>query len=134
MRVARMVWSPLGLVIILLVGMIPVYWPLLPVLSGTLFPVTSKVEFVDVHEVDGGLSVRLKFEKRLDCAYVGAVVDENGLPIDFYPMSGGTPISLPTGERVSRPWFVGATDLKDIRLRWVHSCNPFFQTVTVGYP
>ena len=130
-----MVWSWPGAIAILLVAMLPVYGPLVPVIEGEVAPVTSKVEFVDVTPLaSGGFTVRMRFTKYRDCEYLGATLDANGMPVDFAPVAGGTPETLSTGERLSRPWFVGATSLDGLRLRWSHRCNPFWTTITVVYP
>jgi hypothetical protein len=127
-------WSwpgTIGLFVILAVVML---MPIMPTADGLLFPVTSKVEFVDIRPVEGGMSVRMKFNKLRDCEYLGVTIDRDGVGIDFEPISGGEPMTLPTGQRLSRPWFVGTGNLDGIRLRWVHRCVIWFNTVTQGYP
>ena len=121
-----------AVLIVLLV--LPIVWPLLPVLDGTLFPVTTKVQFIDVRPVDGGMSVRMQFVKKRDCQLIGQGVDREGIPIQFEPISGEEPITLPSGLRVSRPWFIGTDSLDGVRLIWVHRCSAWFTTITIGYP
>lgn len=133
-RVISATWSWPITVALLVLLMASIFGPLLPVLEGTFFPVTSKVEFVDPQAVQDGLIVRMKFTKYRDCEYLGVAADRDGISVDLEPVAGGLPITLPTGERLSRPWKIGTTDLKGVRLRWVHRCNPFFTTVTIGYP
>lgn len=130
----RVTWSWPVTIILLVMGMLPLYGPLMPTIDGSLLPVTSKVQFVDVHPVEGGLSVRLQFKKLRDCEFLGVTADRDGVSVPFDPVAGGLPITLPTGDRVSRPWLLGTTDLDGIRIRWVHRCNVYYTTVTVGYP
>ena len=134
-RVIMVTWTWQVIAILFFLVMLPIWVPLMPVIEGTLFPVTGKVAFVDVHPVDGGLSVRLQFTKLRDCEYLGVAADRDGISVDFYPVAGGLPITLPTGDRLSRPWKIGTTNLEGVRLRWVHRCvSPFWTVWTIGYP
>lgn len=129
-------WSPLGIAITLLILGSPSWVPALPSIVGWVFPVTSKVDFLDIQKVEGGLTVRMSFTKLNEaCELRGQALDIGGVPITFERVDGGTPIQLPSGKRVSGPWFVGADDVKGVRLRFVHTC-PFvpFPIITVGYP
>lgn len=134
MRLPGLVWSPIGATILMALLMLPIYGPMLPTIEGGLWPVTGKVEFIGVTEVDGGVTARLKYTKYRDCEYLGASLDANGMPVDFEPVAGGEPITVGTGERLSRPFFIGTKDLAGLRLRWLHRCSPYWLTVTVGYP
>ena len=134
MRLPQMVWTWPGATIVLMLLMLPIYGPMIPVVEGGLFPVTGKVEFIEVHPVEGGVSVRMKYTKLRDCEFIGVALDDNGFPVTFDPVAGGAPLTLPTGDRLSRPWLVGADTVDGLRLRWVHRCNPFWTTITVGYP
>ena len=110
--------------------------PLMPPIDGTLAPVTSKVTFIEQRAVDNGLVVRMRYVKNRDCELVGVTMDRHGVPIEFDPVAGSENrlTTRGTGLQVSREWFIGADKLDDIRLRFIHRCNPLWLTVTVVYP
>lgn len=130
----RLTWAWPSVVLLLFFALLPVYGPIMPAIEGALLPVTSKVMFKDIMPVERGLAVRMQFTKLRDCEYLGVTADRDGRSVDFEPIAGGPPITLPAGDRLSRPWRIGVTDLEGIRLRWVHRCGPWWTTVTVGYP
>jgi hypothetical protein len=129
-------WSWPVTVLLLVVTLMPLYGPLLPPLEGQFLPVTSKVRFVDVIEVDGGLRTRMSYTKLRDCQILGVSMDRNGMPVEFEPVVGSTDslVTRGTGPQISREWFVGASKLDDVRLRWIHRCNPLWTVVTVAFP
>lgn len=133
-RAMQIAWSFPGTFLLFLLLLLPGFSSVIPTLEGSLFPVTSKVEFVQITPVDGGLTARMKFTKYRDCEFLGVAADRDGISVSFEPVAGELPLTLPTGERLSRPWALGSPDFKGIRLRWVHRCNPYWTTVTVGYP
>jgi len=120
----------------LLLAMIPIWGPLLPPLEGQLLPVTSKVKFIEQMPVEGGLNVRMSYQKLRDCQILGVSMDKNGVPIEFEPVVGSidTLVTRGTGPQISRLWFVGNDNVDDVRLRWIHRCGPWWTTVTVAYP
>lgn len=134
--ILKVTWSWPGTIALLVLLMFPLYAPLFPRIEGALLPVTGKIVFVEITLAPDGISTiaRMQFEKLRDCEYLGVTADRAGEPVSMEPVSGGAPISLPAGKRLSRPWLFGTLDLADIRIRWVHRCNPFWTTVTVGYP
>jgi len=129
-------WSWPGTIALLFLILFPIYAPLLPVIEGQLLPVTGKIEFVDEGlSADGkSTTLRMKFEKLRDCEYLGVTADQSNGPLDFAPVSGSTPITVATGERISQLWRIGTSHLDGVRIRWAHRCNPYWITVTVGYP
>lgn len=134
MLLPRVVWTWPGATTLLILVMVIIFWPLMPVLEGWAFPVTGKISFVDVVQTDGGLSARMKFNKFRDCEFLGVSADRDDVPIAMDPIHGGFPITLPTGQRLSRPWLIGTDSLEGIRVRWVHRCSPYWTTITMGYP
>jgi hypothetical protein len=130
----RITWSWPGTIVLFVILTVVMLTPVMPTADGMFFPVTSKVEFLDIKPVEGGLSVRMKFNKLRDCEFLGVTIDREGVGIDFEPLIGGEPMTLPTGQRISRPWFIGTTNIDGIRLRWVHRCVIWWNTVTQGYP
>lgn len=133
-RLMEITWAWPTVILLLFFVLLPIYGPLMPVIEGQFLPVTSKVVFKNVTPVEGGLSVRMQFEKLRDCEFLGVTADRDGISVDFEPINGGLPITLPAGDRLSRPWLLGSTDLEGIRLRFTHRCGPWWITVTVGYP
>lgn len=129
-------WTWPVMILLLIIAMIPVYGPLMPPIDGTLAPVTSKVTFIEQRAVDNGLVVRMRYTKNRDCEFVGVTMDRRGVPIEFDPVQGSKNrlTTRGTGLQVSREWFIGADKLDDIRLRFIHRCNPLWLTVTVVYP
>jgi len=134
--VIRFTWSWPVLLALLTLILFPLYAPLFPTVEGRVMPVTGKIVFVDVHPGPDGKStlLRMKYEKLRDCELLGVTADHGGDPLDFDRVDGGPPITVPTGWRISGVWRISVTDLSGIRIRWVHRCNLFWTTVTVGYP
>ena len=130
-------WTWPTMVLLLILGMTPLVAPMMPQIDGHLFPVTSKVQFVNVKEVEGGLTVQMQYEKLRDCEYLGTTLtSSDGLPIPFAPaaVNASQPDTKATGQQLSRRWLVGASSLEGVRLRWVHRCQPFWITITDAYP
>lgn len=129
-------WSWPAILTLLFFAMLPIWGPLMPPLEGALFPVTTKVKFVNVKAVEGGLVLRMSYVKLRDCQILGVSMDKNGVPIEFEPVAGSVDVltTRGTGSQISREWFVGTDDVSDVRLRWAHRCNPFWIVVTIAYP
>lgn len=133
-HILEVAWGWPVVVLLLFFALLPVYAPLMPSLEGAIRPVTSKIDFVDVKPYEDGLSLRMHYFKLQDCVYRSASADKDGVFVSFVPIAGGEPATYPTGERLSQPWKIGTTNLGDIRIRWVHECHPYWDTVTIGYP
>lgn len=121
---------------LLIAAMLPVWGPLLPPIDGALAPVTSKVTFVGVTRVEGGLTARMSYVKNRECEILGVSMDRGGVPIEFSPVTGSSDrlVTRGTGPQISRVWFIGDDNLEGLRLRFVHRCSPLWITVTVAYP
>lgn len=124
------------MIALLITAMIPIYGPLIPPIEGALWPVTTKVAFIDARPVDGGMAVRMSYTKLRDCEIIGVSMDRKTIPVEFDPIDGSTAklTTRGTGPQISREWFVGSDSLDDLRLRFIHRCNPLWLTVTVAYP
>ena len=129
-------WTWPMVIILLVLSMLPAWGPLLPPLEGAILPVTTKVKFINVKPVDGGLAVRMSYQKLRDCQILGVSMDKNNVPIEFEPLVGSvdTLVTKGTGPQISREWFVGVDSVVGIRLRWIHRCGPWWTTVTVAFP
>lgn len=129
-------WSWPAVLTLLFLAMIPIWGPLTPPLEGQLLPVTTKVKFINTRPVEGGVILRMSYEKMRDCQILGVSMDKNGVPIEFEPVAGSLDVltTRGTGPQISREWFAGTDKLDDVRLRWVHRCNPLFTTVTLAFP
>jgi hypothetical protein len=129
-------WTWPMVLTLLFLAMIPVWGPLLPPLEGALAPVTTKVAFIQQTPVEGGLNVRMSYEKLRDCQILGVSMDKNGVPVEFEPVVGSVDalVTRGTGPQISRLWFVGNDNVTDVRLRWIHRCSPLWTVVTVAYP
>ena len=132
--IMRATWSWPSITLLLIVALFPFYGSQFPRFDGWLFPVTGKMTFSDVRPADGGVTVRLSYTKLRDCEYLGASMDHEGVSVDFYPVDGGVPTTLATGQHVSRPWFIGSPTVDGLHLRFVHRCNPLYTTVSDVYP
>lgn len=134
--VLSVTWSWPITLLLLFFAMLPIWGPLMPPLDGMVWPVTDKVRFTNQVAVDGGLNVRMAYNKLRDCQIIGVSMDNNGVPVDFEPVAGSidTLSTRGTGPQISRLWFAGTDDLKGVRLRWIHRCNPLWETVTVAFP
>ena len=78
----------------------------------------------------------MRYVKNRDCEIVGLALDRHGVPIEMDPVqnSKNRLTTRGTGLQVSREWFIAADSLDDMRLRFIHRCNPLWLTVTVAYP
>ena len=54
-------WTWPVVICLLVLAMIPIWGPLMPPLDGTVWPVTSKVNFVDQQPTEGGLLARMSY-------------------------------------------------------------------------
>lgn len=129
-------WTWPVTIILLIIAMIPVYGPLMPPIDGALWPVTSKVTFIEQRATEGGVIIRMRYVKNRDCELAGLALDRHGVPIEMDPVqnSENRLTTRGTGLQVSREWFIAADSLDDMRLRFIHRCNPLWLTVTVAYP
>lgn len=132
----RLVWTWPGALAVLILAMLPVWGPLVPPLEGAVWPVTSKVTFVEQKLVAGGFTVRMSYNKLRDCEIIGVSMDRNGVPIEFEPVNGSVDklTTRGTGPQISREWFIGSDRIDELRLRFIHRCSPFWTTVTIAFP
>lgn len=129
-------WTWPVIIGLLVLAMIPIWGPLMPPLEGAIAPVTTKVTFIDVKAVEGGLTARMSYTKNRDCEIVGVSLDRNGVPIDFQPVTGSLDklTTRGTGPQISREWFIGSDNTDGLRLRWIHRCHFLWTTVTIAFP
>ena len=124
------------MIVLFVLAMLPIYGPLLPPLEGAVWPVTSKVSFVNAAPTEGGLTARMSYTKLRDCEIIGVSLDRNGVPIEFEPVAGSLEAltTRGTGPQISRQWFIGADSTDGLRLRFIHRCSPWWMTVTIAFP
>lgn len=129
-------WTWPVVICLLVLAMIPIWGPLMPPLDGTVWPVTSKVTFVDQQPTEGGLLARMSYTKNRDCEIIGVSLDRAGVPIEFEPVAGSLEAltTRGTGPQISRQWFIGADSTDGLRLRFIHRCSPWWMTVTIAFP
>ena len=140
-------------VVLLLAAMLPFYGPLMPTIEGGLLPVTTSIVFVDpvtrlpLLDAAGeqivpltadpadptSILVRFTFTKLRACEYLGTNAQIKGITVDFESASAPSGTRLP-GQITSPVWRLHATSLKDLEVRFIHRCNPFWLTVTKAYP
>lgn len=129
-------WTWPAVIVLFVLAMLPIYGPLLPPLEGAVWPVTSKVSFVNAAPTEGGLTARMSYTKLRDCEIIGVSLDRNGVPIEFEPVAGSLEAltTRGTGPQISRQWFIGADSTDGLRLRFIHRCSPWWMTVTIAFP
>jgi hypothetical protein len=129
-------WSWPAVIVLLFLAMLPIYGPLIPPLEGMIAPVTSKVTFIQQTPVEGGMTVRMNYNKLRDCEILGVSMDRNGVPIEFEPVVGSLDslVTRGTGPRISRQWLIGSDSTDGLRLRFIHRCSPWWMTVTIAFP
>lgn len=130
-------WTWPVMIALLMLALLPIYGPLMPGIEGRFLPVTTKIEFLNMTPVQGGIAAQMKYVKTRECEYLGTTADNimSGEPIDFYPYLGAQPVGTwATGQHISRPWFIGAPSLDGVRIRWLHRCSPLWLTVTQAFP
>ncbi len=124
-------WASVTILVLLL--LLPVYGQLMVYAEGQAFPVTSKIELLDVSPVEGGTQLRFRYEKQRPCELVGTSWSVNGSLVDFYSV-GGSPGTRSPGKQTSRVWYVGATDLAGSEVYFWHRCSPLWLVATKVYP
>ena len=72
-------WTWPVVICLLVLAMIPIWGPLMPPLDGTVWPVTSKVTFVDQQPTEGWLLARMSYTKNRDCEIIGVSLDRDRL-------------------------------------------------------
>jgi len=129
-------WSWPAVLTLLFLAMLPIWGPLLPPIEGAVWPVTSKVSFVEQSSTQDGITTRMSYVKNRDCEIIGVSMDRLGVPVEFQPVSGSLDklSTRGTGPQISRQWFIGDTNLEGLRLRFLHRCSPLWITVTLAYP
>ena len=123
---------------LLLLGfaMLPIWGPLIPPIEGAIWPVTSKVIFVNQMPAEGGMTARMSYVKYRDCEILGVSLDRAGVPVEFEPVVGSSDnlVTRNTGPQLSRRWFIGDDKVDGLRLRFTHRCSLWWTTVTVAFP
>ena len=134
-QLLELVWSWPFTFMLLVFALLPVYAPLMPTLEGLVRPVTGKIDFVDVQPFeDGWISFRMHYFKLQDCNFKSLTADIDGAYVPLVLVSGSVPATFPTGERVSQVWKLAAPNLDNLRIRWLHECHPYWNTITTAYP
>lgn len=150
MRLVHRVWSWPGATALIILAMLPVYGPLMPNIEGKLWPVTTRIEFVDpvtleplfdtttgaqriplTPDPDDPASIFVKFNytKIRGCTYVSTEAKQHGVHVDFEVTEapGGTRIP---GRQVSQRWRLHTVDFAELEVYFIHQCNPYWQTYT----
>lgn len=121
--------------LLLLLVTLPVYGPFVGPFDGTIFPVTSKVEIVDLTATpDGKVQFRFSYKKLRFCELAGVRLDIDGKTVDFAPLGSSPSYTRPTGNQVSRIWEADTPTLADAEMWFFHRCNPAWLTVTKVVP
>ena len=123
-------WASVTILVLLL--FLPVYGPFMVYAEGSAFPVTSKIELLDVVPVEGGTSLRFRYTKLRPCEFVGTARTINGSLVDFYS-TGGSPNTRSPGRQTSRTWFLASSDLTGSEVYFWHRCSPMWLTATKVY-
>ena len=127
-------WASVAVLVLLL--FLPVYGQVMAYAEGTVFPVTSKIELLDVVPVEGGTNLRFRYAKLRPCELVGTSWSINDSIVDFHAVGGPAGTRSP-GYQTSRLWFVDATDLTDLtgsQVTFWHRCSLLWLTATKVYP
>ena len=130
-------WTWPAVIALLVFAMLPIWGPLMPPLEGALWPVTSKVTFINQATTpEGGTLARMSYVKNRDCEIIGVSMDRAGLPVDFEPVAGSLDnlTTRGTGPQISRQWLIGDDSIQGLRLRFIYRCHPLWTTVTIVYP
>lgn len=132
-------WSWPAVYTSLTILILAVFGPWIGTVDGALFPVTTKVELLNIEAgPDGTTLFRMSFEKTRPCTLIGVTMTRNRVSIPASAVAGGAPPgTLATGPRLSQQWQVfGPPPLEDnFGIVWAHAC-PFapWTTYTVAYP
>jgi hypothetical protein len=130
-------WTWPAVIALLVFAMLPIWGPLMPPLEGALWPVTSKVAFINQAATpEGGMLARMSYVKNRDCEIIGVSMDRAGLPVDFEPAAGSLDnlITRGTGPQISRQWLIGDDSIQGLRLRFIYRCHTLWTTVVIVYP
>lgn len=124
-------WASVAVLVLLL--FLPVYGQVMTYAEGTVFPVTSKIELLDVSPSEGGTQLRFRYAKLRPCELVGTSWAINGDLVDFHVVGGAAATRSP-GYQTSRIWYVDAPDITGSEVTFFHRCNALWLTATKVYP
>lgn len=124
-------WSMVAIAIMLVFPM----WPVFSNIEGSLFPVTTKLQYVKETPTDTGTLVYVSFSKKRECEFIGLNIyqDSVRLALKFLDQDDSDS-SRPVGDQIAGPWLIGTYDVKDTVVTVRHKCHPLWTTRTIMYP
>jgi len=127
------------LYLLILLGFIPIMWPIFSQYEGEYFPVIKNVQISDTKEIETGLVISLSFDKVRSCEFVGLSWFNqigNRIIIQFESTSASLPYSRPVyNNQKAGPWeLTGLKSLENTIAIVSHRCHPLWITHTKFYP
>jgi len=126
--------------ILILLGFVPLTWPVLARYEGQYFPVIKNVNVEIIEEVRNGLDVDVTFDKVRQCEFIGmSWYDTFGDRLQIlFEINGeeNLPVTRPVREdQDAGPWrLLGIDNLDGSVAITSHRCHPLWITYTRFYP
>lgn len=128
------------LLLLIVLGFVPIFWPILARYEGIFFPVVSNVNVSLLQEQPNGLDVNVSFDKIRQCEFIGVSwYDTFGDRLQIlFEINGeeNLPYTRPVmGDQDAGPWrLLGIDNLDGSVAVTSHHCHPFWTTFTRFYP
>lgn len=128
-----------ALVFLILMGSIPILFPIFSNNEGRWFPVVKNIEVWEIGKDENGIYIDVRFDKVRSCRFLGiSWFNEEGSRknVVFSLNEIDLPFSRPTGNgQSSGPWYLqGVHDLEKSRAIVSHECHPLWVTYSNFYP
>ena len=144
-QAANALWLKLPLSVLLIFVAIIVWWPYFGKFEGSLFPVTSTLEFEEQRQLDDGTwQITASFIKHRPCEFKALAfywIDSDGAQTRI-PWENAERTTDAPAVDLSRPAGLNRVTLNMLarvkpdryKAHTLHSCHPFYTTLTVIYP
>jgi hypothetical protein len=131
-RLTHAVLSDLGIAVLTLFLALPWF----ATFESIVFPIVSKMQFVQSKPVEEGLEVYVQFEKYRSCEFIGITFKQgyDRIRVDFPAEDENQPKSRPKGEWVTGPWVLHTGSLEGIEVVVEHRCHLLWPVFTQLYP
>lgn len=129
--------------LLILIGLVPIVFPLMSEYEGRIFPVVKNIKVEVIDKKENGIFINVSFDKVRACEFIGiSWYDQfgNTIPIIFEASARGENGEIPRtrpalpGQKAG-PWeLIGLQSLQGSMAIVSHRCHPLWITYTHFYP